>query len=240
MPTWERAAVAGGVVVVALVVAKLIDLRLARRPLEPAAATRYRVLRRTISVTIVTVGLFSALLTIPAVRVVAGGILASSAVVGLVVGFAAQRTLSNMIAGILIAVTQPLRLGDVVTIEDQEGVVEEVGLTYTFIRLPDDARLVIPNEKLASDTIRNSTIRTRERVAEVTLQVPLTHDLESVLRALEDELSEHAHAKAHVEALNGDATVILRVPASEDRVDELAHELRLIAHKRLRAEGVYA
>jgi small-conductance mechanosensitive channel len=240
MPAWERAAIAAGVVAAALVVAKVIDMRLARRELGPGAATRYRVLRRTISVMIVAVGLFSALLTIPAVRLIAGGILASSAVLAVVIGLAAQKTLSNLIAGIMIAITQPLRLGDVVTVENNQGVVEEVGLTYTFIRLDDGARLVIPNDKLASDTIRNSTIRTRETVAEVTLHVPLTHDLKSILRALEEELRDYEGASARVSSLNGDATVALRVRTSEEHVDELEHELRLRAHKRLRAEGVFA
>ena len=95
---------------------------------------------------------------IPQVRAVAGGLLASSAVLGLIIGFAAQRTLGNCVAGLLIAFAQPLRLGDRVIIDGDEGIVEEIGLTYTFIRTDDDDRLVIPNEKLASDTIRNSTI----------------------------------------------------------------------------------
>src|SRR5205814_6974499 len=139
--------------------ARLLDLWLARRPLPPDAATRYRVLRRGVMVAILVVGLFSALLVIPQVRAVAGGLLASSAVLGIVVGFASQRTLGNFVAGLLIAFTQPLRLGDDVVIEDTAGTVEEIGLIYTFVRTENGDRLVIPNEKLASDTIRNSTIR---------------------------------------------------------------------------------
>ena len=92
-------------------------------------------------------------------RALAGGILASSAVIGLVIGFASQRTIGNVVAGILIAFTQPLRLGDGSTVEGTEGIVEEIGLTYTWIRTRDNDRLVVPNEKLASETIRNSTIR---------------------------------------------------------------------------------
>src|SRR6266511_3954373 len=105
-------------------------------------------------VTVVFVGLLSALLVIPQVRAVAGGLLASSAVIGIVVGFASQRTLGNFVAGLLIAFTQPLRLGDDVVIENTQGVVEEIGLIYTFVRTENGDRLVIPNEKLASDTIR--------------------------------------------------------------------------------------
>ena len=114
---------------------------------------------------IIFVGLLSALLVIPQVRAVAGGLLASSAVIGIVVGFASQRTLGNFVAGLLIAFTQPLRLGDYVGSRVYKGMVEEIGLIYTFVRVDDNDRLVIPNEKLASDTIRNSTIRSREKVA---------------------------------------------------------------------------
>ena len=87
----------------------------------------------------------------------AGTILASSAVIALVIGFAAQTTLSNFVAGLLIAFTQPLRLDDHVEVGAAVGVVEEIGLTYTIIRGEDGARYFVPNTKLASDTIRNET-----------------------------------------------------------------------------------
>jgi small-conductance mechanosensitive channel len=138
------------------------------------------------------------LLVIPQVRAVAGGLLASSAVI--VIRFASQRTLGNFVAGLLIAITQPVRLGDRVTYEGTDGVVEEIGLTYTFIRAHDGARLVVPNEKLASDTIRNATIRSRETFAEVTVQVPLTADLgaaadEDAALELEGDLRVRAHGR---------------------------------------------
>src|ERR671922_1248988 len=184
MPSWQRAAVVGAVLLVTAIVARLIDRRIARRELAPEAVTRYRVLRRSGTTAIVLVGLLSALLVIPQVRAIAGGILASSAVVGLIIGFASQRTIGNFAAGLLIAFTQPIRLGDRIMIENGAGTVEEIGLTYTFIRTDDGERLVVPNEKLASDTILNSTIRSREKVAEITLQVPLAADLGAVLARL--------------------------------------------------------
>src|SRR5688500_8709962 len=140
---WDRIAIAVAVVVVAALAARLVDHRMSRRSLDPSAATRYRVLRRTISTVIIVLGVLSALLTVPAVRVVAGGVLASTAILGLIIGLAAQKTLSNFVAGILIAVSQPVRLGDLITIDGQSGRVEEIGLTYTFIRLADGARLVV-------------------------------------------------------------------------------------------------
>jgi small-conductance mechanosensitive channel len=233
-----RLIVVGVVMLVTIVVARLIDRRIARRDLPPGAITRYRVLRRSVTATIIFVGLLSALLVIPAVRAVAGGLLASSAVLGIVIGFASQRTLGNFVAGLLIAFTQPLRLGDAVVIENTEGVVEEIGLIYTFVRTENGDRLVIPNEKLASDTIRNSTIRSREKVAEISLQVPLGQDLGAVvdrLRGLDE------HADAFVRELAGTATVVVRVPARDEADAEgVERELRLRAHEALRAEGLYA
>ena len=121
---WQRVVIAAVVIVAVSVLAKLIDWRIARRHLPPEAVTRYRVLRRTLFAVIVFVGVMSALLVIPQVRAIAGGVLASSALIGLVIGFASQRTIGNVVAGILIAISQPLRLGDEVEVEGTQGVVE--------------------------------------------------------------------------------------------------------------------
>jgi small conductance mechanosensitive channel len=237
---WEQIGVAVAVVLVTLVAARLVDARMRRLALYPGSVTRYRVLRRTVTSVIVTVGVLSALLTLDPVRSVAGGVLASTAVLGLVLGFAAQRTLSNFVAGILIAVAQPLRLGDRVRVDNDTGQVEEIGLTYTFIRLDDGARLVIPNDKLASDTIRNSTIRRADTVAEIQVQVPLTQDVETAVEALRDEISDLAGGRVVLSSLEGHAVVTVRAAAVGVPVEELAHELRLRAHRRLRREGVFA
>src|SRR5712691_11892703 len=238
MPFWHRLIVVGVVMFVTIVVARLIDRRIARRDLPPEAITRYRVLRRSVTTTILFVGLLSALLVIPAVRAVAGGLLASSAVLGIVVGFASQRTLGNFVAGLLIAFTQPVRLGDDVVIESTEGTVEEIGLIYTFVRTENGDRLVIPNEKLASDTIRNSTIRSREKVAEISLQVPLGKDLGAVVDRLRTTVPD---GEVFLSDLSDNATVVVRVPATSRSSAELRErELRLHAYEVLRAQGVYA
>jgi small-conductance mechanosensitive channel len=203
--SWQRAIAAAVVIAVALALAKLVDWRISRRTLLPETATRYNVLRRSLVAGIVFVGVLSALLVIPQVRAIAGGVLASSAVVGLVLGFASQRTIGNVVAGILIAVAQPLRLGDEVEVQGARGVVEEIGLTYTWIRTSDNDRLVVPNEKLASDTIRNSTIRSPETLAEASVEVPLA----SVRRAVTVLGGEGD--EVFVSALTGDkATVLVR------------------------------
>ena len=238
MPFWHRLIVVGVVMFATIVVARLIDRRIARRDLPPEAITRYRIVRRSVTTTIIFVGLLTALLVIPQVRAVAGGLLASSAVIGIVVGFASQRTLGNFVAGLLIAFTQPVRLGDDVVIESTEGTVEEIGLIYTFVRTENGDRLVIPNEKLASDTIRNSTIRSREKVAEISLQVPLGQDLGAVVDRLR---TIAADGEVYVSDLSGNATVVVRVTATDrSSAEQRERELRLRAYEVLRAEGVYA
>src|SRR5438552_18271806 len=228
MPLWHRLVVVAVVMLITIAVARLIDRRIASRQLAPEAITRYRVARRSVTTAIVFVGLLSALLVIPQVRAVAGGLLASSAVLGIVVGFASQRTLGNFVAGLLIAFTQPVRLGDEVVVEDTPGVVEEIGLIYTFVRTENGDRLVIPNEKLASDTIRNSTIRSREKVAEISLQVPLGRDVGAAvdrLRALAPD------AEVFLQDLTDKATVVVRVGAADQQAAErLGRELRLRAY----------
>jgi small conductance mechanosensitive channel len=227
---WQRALIATAAILIVSAAAKLLDRRISRHSLAPGAATRYRVIRHLIFASIVFVGVLSALLVIPQVRALAGGVLASSAVIGLVIGFASQRTIGNVVAGILIAFTQPLRLGDEVEVAGVKGVVEEIGLTYTWIRTRDNDRLVVPNEKLASDTIRNSTIRSPLTLAEVTVQVPASADLRQVLESLKGDGEE-----VYVSDLTDDkASIVVRrwVPG-EAVAEQAASELRISLAERL-------
>lgn len=241
MPFWHRILIAAAVFIAVWIVERVVDFWLRHRTLAPEAATRYRVLRRSVSVAILVVGLFSALLVIPEVRAVAGGLLASSAVLGLIVGFASQQTLSNFVAGILIALTQPIRLGDRVTYGGVDGVVEEIGVMYTFIRAIDGTRLVVPNSKLSSDPILNSSIRNRETLAEITLQLPLTADLRAAVDALREEVGREDRPDVAVTGLEGNAMVTIRA-AAPDAVAALRLEsdLRLRTHERLRALGIFS
>ena len=173
---------------------------------------------------------------IPQVRAVAGAILASSAVLGLVLGFAAQRTIGNFIAGLLIAFTQPVRLGDEVEIGGSRGVVEEIGLTYTWLRTENNDQLVIPNELLVSEPLLNSTIRNPRTLAEVTVHVPLTADLRALVAAL-----EHDSAEAYVTDLATDATIAVRTWVLDQKLaDRAASDLRLTVCDRMRELGIVA
>jgi small-conductance mechanosensitive channel len=241
MPWWERLTILGVVVLASLLVARLVDRRIQRHELTAGATTRYRILRRSLVAAIVTIAVLAGLLVIPQVRTVAGTLLASGAILGIIIGFAAQRTLANFVAGILIAFTQPLRIGDWIVIDGSEGVVEEIRLTYTFVRSEDDTRLVIPNDKLVSDTIRNSTIVDRRQRAEITVQVPLSADLEKVIDLLRTASEGERELEVFVSGIEGTTTITVRALAADPAdAERLEHELRLRAHKRLREAGVYA
>ena len=230
-----RVVVAVVSVLIALGVAKLVDRRLARRHLAPGTVTRYRILRQSILGAIIFVGVLSALLVFPHVRAVAAAILASSAVIGLVLGFAAQRTIGNFIAGLLIAFTQPVRLGDEIELDGQRGIVEEVGLIYTWLRTTDSDRLVVPNEKLVSETVRNSTIRNEHPLAQITVRVPVTGDL----RAVVDALGPHTDEVVVTQLGDEVATVaVRRYVGPGEGIEAAQSKLRIEVAEHLRAAGI--
>jgi len=244
----ERAVVAGVVLLATIVLARVVDRRIVRRlQLRPETLTVYNVARKSILAVILFVGVMSALLVIPEVRAVAGSLLASSAIIALVLGLAAQSTLANFVAGVLVAFTQPLRLGDSVSVSGASGVVQEIGLIYTLIRAGDGARYYVPNAKLASDTIRNATIAGAAHLATVRVAVPLTADLERVRDLLLDEARRLAKTMTekeptvHVSQLDATGAVVT-VEAwarNADEAGELSSALRQAAAERLKAEGVY-
>ena len=180
-------------VVVAIAIAQVVDRTLARRGtkitegLSPVANTRLRLVRRLIFASIVLIGAMLALSQFEEVKRIGTGLLASSAVLGLVVGFAARQTLANGVAGILLAITQPIRIGDLVTFEGETGTVEDVRLTYTFIRKGNDIRLIVPNERLAQSTIENHTIVDPRVRVEVEVWLPPSADTSRALEVLRKE-----------------------------------------------------
>ncbi len=106
--------------------------------------TQARILERIAIVLIVVLTLAVVLMSYERLRQLGAGLLASAGIAGIIVGFAAQKTLSNLLAGIQIAITQPIRIDDVVIVEGQWGRVEEITLTYVVVRIWDLRRLVVP------------------------------------------------------------------------------------------------
>ncbi len=152
--------------------------------LTPVLDTRLRFMRRLITLAIVLVGLLLALSQFGGLSRLAAGLLASGALFAAIVGFAARAVLANLIAGVMLTVTQPLRIGDRVTVEDASGTVEDVRLNYTVVRGGDGGRIFVPNERLAAGILRNDTIVEPLVTLEVELWLPQTVDADAALTAL--------------------------------------------------------
>jgi len=155
-----------------------------RDELTPVIDTRLRFLRRLITLAIVVIGLLLALSQFGGLSRLAAGLLASGALIAAILGFAARQTLANLIAGVMLTVTQPLRIGDRVTIEQQTGTVEDVRLNYTVVRGGDGGRIFVPNERLAAGILRNDTIVEPLVALEVELWLPAAVDSDAALVAL--------------------------------------------------------
>ena len=190
---YDHALVELGTVVVVAIVVYGVDRAFKRRGralarrvvgdgLDPVLETRLRFVRRLVEAVIVVIGLAIALSQFTALDRFAASILASSAIAAAVIGFAAQQTLGNVIAGVSIAVTQPIRIGDLVTFEDHRGVVEDIRLTHTYLQTGADTRIVVPNGRLAGAVIRNDSIVTATVGVETELW--LAHESDE-LRAIE-------------------------------------------------------
>jgi len=182
-------------VVVAVALAILVDRALlhrghalatavVREELTPMLDTRLRFLRRLVTLTILLVGGLLALSQFGGLDRLAAGVLASGALVAAIVGFAARQTLANLIAGVMLTIAQPLRIGDVVAVEGEQGVVEDVRLNYTVVRRVDGGRVFIPNERLATGILRNETIVEPLVELEVELWLPHAVDSDRALAAL--------------------------------------------------------
>ena len=133
--------------------------------------TQAQVLRRALQAIIVIVGIFWALFTFPETQKVVGGVLASAGVISVIAGLAAQATLGNVFAGIQLAFTDAIRVGDVVVVgvNKDQGAIEEITLTYVVVRVWDERRLIIPSSQFATNQFENWTRRATRQLGTLEL-----------------------------------------------------------------------
>lgn len=197
---WVRVVVTSGVWLVVLVgVRWLLDRAFVtwerrQTDTEPAVVARRRTtfgfVSRIAIVVVAAIGAWSVLLIFPQTAEVARALLASGAFIAVVAGLALSTPLGNLGAGLLVAFTQPVRVGDRVTVGDHSGFVEEINAIYTALVTDDEKRVFVPNTQLTTTAIVNRTIRDPRRVVSamfpVRLGVPLDDARAAVKRALED------------------------------------------------------
>jgi small conductance mechanosensitive channel len=214
------------------VAGRVTEVRVSR-----AAQTRLRLVRRLVFVLILLIGAALALSNFAKIERLATGILASSAVLGLVIGFAARQTLANMVAGILLAITQPIKIGDTVTIEEETGRVDDLTLSYTYLDPGDGRLVVVPNEKVLSGVVFNHSTGDRTAPATVSVWLPPNGDLDEARRVLKPA----GAAEVQVAEITPDGVRLeLRGPRARERtqVGDEESALRESAHGALRAAGL--
>lgn len=210
-----------------------------RDEITPVLDTRLRFLRRLITLSIVVIGLLLALSQFGGLSRLAAGLLASGALIAAILGFAARQTLANLIAGVMLTITQPLRIGDRVTVEDETGTVEDVRLNYTVVRGGDGGRIFIPNERLAAGILHNDTIVEPLVALEVELWLPQAIDADAALGALRSLDGEPLVRIADV-AADGIRYTVARGTIPPAERPARASELRADALRALRTAGLLA
>jgi small-conductance mechanosensitive channel len=242
----EDVIVAVGTVLLAFAVAEVVDKilkgravqigeRVAGGRLSPVADTRLRLIRRLVFATIIVLGIGFALWKFDSVRNVATGVLASSALLGLIVGFAARQTLANTIAGISLVISQPVRVGDLVTFEEQTGEVEDIRLSYTSIRCDDGRRLIVPNERLAQSSIVNHTVVDPRVRVEVDVWLPSDGDADEALELL---TTDDVDARVAEITSDGIRLVAATDAASPHERGRVAAKLRQDSLRKLRTKAL--
>ena len=234
--------------VVAILIAIIVDrlligravqatIRMDTGELSREARTRLRLIRRLLFLAIILIGVALALSQFTSIKRLATGVLASTAVLGIIIGFAGRQVIANLVSGVLIAITQPIRIGDLVSIGDEvHGRVTDIALTYTRVDAGDGSLIVVPNEKVATDVVVNHSAG--NSAAPVTVDVWLPPDADA--EAAREELEKGDVTSARLVELTPEGSRIQVKAAIDAGIDREVHEaeLRERAQSILRAKGL--
>ena len=175
--------------------------------------TQFRVMKRIVIVVVGILAFGTMLMTFDKVRQLGTTILASAGVVGIVVGMAAQRTIATFIAGLQIAITQPIRVDDVVIVENEWGRIEEITLTYVVVRIWDLRRLIVPITYFIESPFQNWTRTSADILGTVFVYADYTVPIDAVRKELHNVLKKSDHWDGKV--------CVLQVTNASDRTVEL-------------------
>jgi len=160
---------------------------------DPMVAARRRTtfafLLRVIVALVAIIGIWSVLSIFPATEQVASAFLGSAAVVALVAGLALTTPLGNLGSGVLLAFTQPVRLGDRITVQDHSGIVDQISLSYTALSTDEGRRIFVPNTTMVSTILVNRSVDDPRRIVTVDIPVRLGASLGEARRITQEAAS---------------------------------------------------
>src|SRR3954464_7836277 len=235
-------------VLVAIAIAVIVDrfligravtaaTRLATGGVSREARPRLRLIRRLLFLAIILIGVALALSQFASIKRFATGVLASTAVLGIIIGFAGRQVIANLVSGGLLAIPQPIRIGDLVSIGDEvHGRVTDIALTYTKVDAGDGSLIVVPNEKVATEVVVNHSAGNSAAPVTVDIWLPLDTDVEAARR----ELEQAEVTSARLVEITPEGARLQVKAALDAGVDREAHEaeLRERAQSVLRAAGL--
>jgi small-conductance mechanosensitive channel len=169
--------------------------------------TKIILVTRVVQALIGAITVAAILWTIPALRDIGAGILASAGVIGVIGGLAAQTTLGNLFAGLQIAFTDAIRIDDIVTVQTLTGRIEEITLTYVSVRVKDNTTLILPCTYFTTTPFQNWTHKGAQITGMVEFGVDAHAPLDALLPALRGELGRVLERSAHWDRGRGDIVV---------------------------------
>lgn len=207
--------------------------------------TSTTLLKKFVKAGIYLIGIGIAIYTVPSLRKISITLFASAGFLGIVIGFAAQEALSNIIAGIFIAGFEPFRVGDNLTTREHYGRVEDITLRHTVLVKPDNDRVIIPNSMIVDDYLINHSILNKESRLNLDIGISYDSSIDRAKEIIREEIDKEEKAieeKASILVTElADSAVILRIFVwGESRGDAwtATQNLRENIKKRFDKEGI--
>ncbi|MFH1064563.1 MAG: mechanosensitive ion channel family protein [Candidatus Woesearchaeota archaeon] len=170
---------------------KKIIKRRTEHPEIATDTTKFVVMRRVIQVVVYLVGFASIVYVVPEFRAFSYSLLAGAGVAAVIVGFAAQKAFSNIMSGILLAVSEPIRVSDRVTINGNYGTIEDITLRHTVIKTWDNDRVIIPNAAVNEAVIMNHSIMDEKIVQTLNVGISYDSNVDTAKKIIIEEVRKH-------------------------------------------------
>ncbi|RME31172.1 mechanosensitive ion channel family protein [Candidatus Woesearchaeota archaeon] len=203
-------------IVFARLVSKFLNnyFRAAAGHLFTVDRTRYALFTKLSTLLIYVLGAGVIIYLIPSLRSLSYSIFAGAGVLAIIIGFATQKTFGNLVSGVMIAVYQPYRIGDRVSVAGEYGVIEDITLRHTIINTWDNKRVVIPNSKMDEEVIDNYTLEDPRILGWIDIGISYDSDIDLARRIMREEAMAHPDFldnRAETDLLAGDEPVRVRV-----------------------------
>ena len=198
--------------------------------------TQYRILERVIKVLIIFIAVAAALMTFDSIKRVGISLFASAGVASIIIGFSAQKIIASIIAGIQLAIAQPIRVQDVVIVNGEWGWIEEINLTYVVVKVWDRRRLVVPTTYFIDNIFQNWTRKSSFILGTVFLYTDYTISVDAIREELDRLLEDNKLWDGKVKVVQvtdaSEKTMELRILVSADD-SPTAWELRVFLREKL-------